>query len=111
MKKTAPKAGLAHLQAVLAERIPTYRGGQKALAHDLGVSESTISHLASGVRGTRISPDNIVALARIWGITTDQLLGVEPIPPVAIDIAALDDAIERAREMLAALERIQAAEE
>lgn len=93
-----PGPGTAHLRWVLRKRAEGYPGGQKALSIDVGVSQPTVSNWLRGTRGGRISPDQVVALARVFNITTDELLGVTPLP--TIDPRALRAGLERMRREL-----------
>jgi len=52
---------------------------QKYLADSLGVAESTYSRYEAGLR--KVPLPDLRHLARLLGVTTDQLLGVEPLPP------------------------------
>ena len=97
----APTAGAKHLQWLLHRRVDAYPGGPKALAYDLGVSQSTISNWHRGVRGDNMSPDHVVGLARLLNLTTDHLLGVMPLP--AIDAERLQSGLARVEDAAVAL--------
>lgn len=87
-----------HVRDVLKERAPG-SGEVKALAHALGLHASTVYNWRSGARG--VGPDDLVALARYFKISTDELLGLKPLPPVNLD--AVDRRLARAHEAAEAL--------
>lgn len=51
---------------------------QQRLADATGVSQSSISRVLKGEHES-IRLDNMLALARFWGITLDQLAGIKPL--------------------------------
>ena len=55
---------------------------QEALAKDLGADHSFISNLENDK--CSLKADKIIKLSQIFNITTDQLLGIEPIPEVVL---------------------------
>jgi hypothetical protein len=88
-----PPAGTPYLLWLIRKRLRERPEVQQDLAGKIGVPPTTVTlwkNSAHG-RGGRISPDQIVALASHWEMTTDQLLGVKPLPP--IDVAALRDGL------------------
>lgn len=48
----------------------------KSLAEKLGVSEKTVSNWRCGK--TEIPVSKLLAMARLWNVTTDYLLGLKP---------------------------------
>jgi len=83
---------------VLQQRLGDGGASVSALAEALGVTRSTVYHWRAGTRG--LGADEIMALARELEMTTDQLLGNEPLPPpkldakrVAEEIGAVSDAL------------------
>jgi transcriptional regulator with XRE-family HTH domain len=102
-KRHGPVA--TYFRRVLAERIRMYRPGQRALAHEIGVSESKISQLKSGKRGELFALDEIAAFARVFKMSIDQLFGNAPPPPD--DFRALDAAIEAAEKVVAELKQLR----
>lgn len=48
----------------------------KTMAAELGVSDKTVSNWKSGK--TDIPSEKLIAMARLFGVTTDYLLGVKP---------------------------------
>ncbi len=93
------KSGRAilHVRKILRERLRDAGGPEdsidsgklKALAHALGRSASTVYNWRSGKRGMDF--DDVVALAREFRMTTDQLMGVQP--PPAVNLADVDRAV------------------
>jgi transcriptional regulator with XRE-family HTH domain len=74
-----------HVQVVLRKYLGDGAVGIRAreLAARVGVTRSTIYHWRAGTRG--LGAEEIVALAREFRMTTDQLLGIEPAPPPKVD--------------------------
>lgn len=62
------------LPIIEAERIK-HRMSRDELAMTLGVSKRTISNWQSGVTDLPLS--KLLALANLWGCTTDYLLGLD----------------------------------
>jgi transcriptional regulator with XRE-family HTH domain len=68
----------------LGKRITEFRKrqgySQAELARVLGVSQQTVFALELGDR--RLSLDRVPALLQIFNVTTDQLLGLQPLQPL-----------------------------
>lgn len=62
---------------------------QVTLAKKLHVSSKTIKNWEAGLSDP--SADNIAELARIFSVTTDNLLGVSPSVVIILDSLALED--------------------
>ena len=86
----------------LGERIRCYRGrkglSQEALAEQVGVSRQAVSKWEAGAAAPEL--DKLVALARVFGVTTDQLLTeeipAEEVPPVRETPPPVEDRLDRA---------------
>ncbi len=93
LAETPPEAGIRHLQWVLYRQVDAYPTGPKGLAADMDVAEGVISNWKLARRGVNMSPDHVVRLARLLKLSTDELLGVEPLP--SINVVALDSGLGR----------------
>jgi len=60
---------------------------QDQLAQKIGVSRSTVATYESGNRFPSL--DSLIALARVFGVTTDYLLGVSARKQVSLDVTGL----------------------
>jgi len=60
---------------------------QEQLAQKIGVSRSTVATYESGSRLP--SFDSLIALARVFGVTTDYMLGVSDRKQVFLDVTGL----------------------
>lgn len=62
---------------------------QQMLADKVGVTKSIISYYELQARNP--SPEMLIKLAGVFGVSTDHMLGLEKIPSVTLDVSGLDN--------------------
>ncbi len=89
--------------AAFAERLKSLRKAcnltQQKMATALGIERSTYTYYETG----KTFPDilSLARIAQIFNVTTDTLLGVEPVPAALHDDNALSDCQERFSQLSA----------
>lgn len=75
---------------------------QNELAKQAGCTESTLSRFLTG-KTDKLSDENIVAIAGVFGVSTDFLLGLTSIPDrTNYDLAELGLSVQAARRFVPA---------
>jgi hypothetical protein len=87
-----------HVRDMLQRLLPE-TADVKALAAAFGLHDTTIYNWRAGTRG--LGPDDLVAIARYFHMSVDQLLGMAPVEPIGWTV--VDRKIEAAAVAAATL--------
>jgi len=90
---------------VLRGLLGSDRGKAAELAQALGVSKAAISNYTSGLTG--VTPENLIAIAKHFGVSVDYLLGVSDIPAQDPDIKMIADYTGLSEESIAVLHMLR----